>query len=90
MGDKQELVEDTLQVRGLDCPDCAAKVGSAIRGIDGVVEADINFSASTLTLAYDPLATDRDRIVKAVESFGYEVALPQRSRLSVFRLSGVD
>ncbi|MCL4499323.1 MAG: heavy-metal-associated domain-containing protein, partial [Chloroflexi bacterium] len=89
MSQRPEIVEETLQVTGLDCPDCARKVGAAIKGIDGVVDAEINFSASTLTIAFDSDRTNLDGVVKSVESFGYEIALPSHSGSSVFQIRGV-
>lgn len=61
-----------------------------MRSIKGVVEAQISFSASTLAVAYDPDETSAENIARTVESFGYEIELPQRSRHSVFTVKGMD
>lgn len=87
---KREIVEDSLMIKGLDCPDCAAKVDLAIKTIDGVIDAELNFSSSLLRIAYDPSITSLDRIVKMVEDFGYEVAQPTISKRSTFSISGLD
>lgn len=87
---KECAVEETMYVAGLDCPDCASKVEAAIRKSEGIVDANINFSASTLSIAYDPKKIDLSAIARTVENFGYEVVLPERSRTSTFAVYDLD
>ena len=43
-------MKKTYQMEELDCAHCAAKMETAIRTIDGVLSASINFFAQKLTL----------------------------------------
>ncbi len=54
------------------------------------MDADVNFSASTLYVAFDPTATNLDAIRRIVENFGYEATLPERSRTSRFLVRDLD
>jgi Cd2+/Zn2+-exporting ATPase len=71
-----EVVDEetaSLDVPDMDCPSCAEKVASALRGVDGVIDVDTQPTMGTVDVSYDPGATDRGALVAAVESAGYEV-----------------
>ena len=48
----------TLQLSELDCAVCAGKVEAAVRRVEGVARADVNFVTSRLTLEADDAAFD--------------------------------
>ncbi|WP_225741226.1 heavy metal translocating P-type ATPase [Halorussus halophilus] len=56
----------------MDCPSCAGKVESAL-DLAGVEELDTRPTTGEVVVTYDPEATDRDSLVGAIESAGYEV-----------------
>ncbi len=60
-----------LRVTGMGCASCANTIEQAVRGVSGVQQCNVNFSAEQATVEYDPKATDLDRIQKAVEDAGY-------------------
>ena len=43
-------MKKTFQMEDLDCANCAAKMEDAIKKIDGVTSASVNFLAQKLTL----------------------------------------
>ena len=55
-------MKKTFKLEELDCAHCASKMETAIKKLDGVTDANINFFAQKLTLEADD---DRfDEIVK--------------------------
>ncbi len=46
-------MKKTFQMIDLDCANCAAKMEAAIRGIDGVAAASVNFLTQKLTIEAD-------------------------------------
>ena len=56
-------MKKTYQMEELDCAHCAAKMELAIRAIDGVTAASINFFAQRLTVEFADGA-DEKRIMK--------------------------
>lgn len=68
------LVTETLNLEGLDCPDCAASLEKAVAGMQGVVGARVNYAASTLWVKYSPELAGRNRIVSGVHEAGYRVS----------------
>lgn len=63
----------TLPVEGMGCGGCAAKVEKLLRQVDGVQEAAVSFPRRAAVVEYDPQQTDRDALVAALATGGYEV-----------------
>ena len=42
-----------LEIKGLDCPNCAAKLASMMEKCDGITSAKINFLTERLTVETD-------------------------------------
>ncbi|MCL4370221.1 MAG: cadmium-translocating P-type ATPase [Chloroflexi bacterium] len=73
LGPAAELRSETLELQGLDCPDCAAGLEKAIAGMPGVANARLSYTSSTLWVEYVPQLMGRDRIVAGVHEAGYRV-----------------
>ena len=63
-------MKKTFAMEDLDCPNCAAKMESAIKKIDGVTNATVNFIAQKMTIEADDARFDEivKAAVKAVKS----------------------
>jgi P-type Cu+ transporter len=68
----QKLV---LAIRGLDCAACVPGIEHALRRIEGVIWATINFAASEAVILYDQSACRVPKLVLAMRILGYEVDL---------------
>ena len=56
-------MKKTFALEDLDCPNCAAKMEAAIKKLDGVKSATVNFIAQKMTIEADD---DRfDEVLKA-------------------------
>lgn len=64
---------EIVQIVGLDCPDCASKLESGIRKLNGVVWASLSYATSVLVVEYEPHVTNHEAIKRRVTDFGYEV-----------------
>ena len=58
-----------FQLEDLDCANCAAKLEEAVRKVDGVEDAGVNFILQklTVTAADDRFETVMDEVVKAAK-----------------------
>jgi len=59
-------------LQGLDCANCAAKMEDAIKKIDGVTSATVNFMTQKLTLEaedsrFDEIAKEAAKVCRKVE-----------------------
>ena len=67
-GAREQVV---LDISGMTCGSCAARVERTLSGADGVGEAGVNYATRRATVAFDPNTTSPEALVKAVERAGY-------------------
>jgi len=73
---------ETLRVVGLDCPDCAAKLESAVRRLRGVAWASLNYATSVLIVEFEPAVIQLASIENKVRDLGYDVE-PEKPQVVV-------
>jgi heavy metal translocating P-type ATPase len=61
----------TLQVGGMDCGSCVARVEQPLLKLPGVARARANLASSQASVAYDAAKVTPAALVRAVESAGY-------------------
>jgi copper ion binding protein len=66
-----ETVE--LQVDGMNCADCASKVGAAIAKLKGVREQKVGHEAHNAVVTFDPQKMSRERLTAAIGATGFKV-----------------
>lgn len=64
----------TLDVNGMSCEKCVARVKKALEGVDGVKSADVNLDKKRAVVKYEGEVSG-DTLVKAVTDAGYEAAV---------------
>ncbi len=62
-----------LQVQGMSCSGCEQRIGTALRRLDGVVEATADHGSGEVRLRFDPASTDRGAVVERIVLAGYTV-----------------
>src|ERR1700692_4634556 len=68
----REIVE--LDVSGMTCGSCAARVQRALSRQSGVTEALVNYATGRATVELEPHALDAEQLIAAVERAGYGAA----------------
>lgn len=63
-------MEQTFQIKGMDCASCARTVESGVAKLTGVAQCELNFTTEILRVQGDVRAED---IVRRVQELGYEV-----------------
>jgi Cd2+/Zn2+-exporting ATPase len=81
-------IPGTLQVSGVDCPDCAAKIERAVCQLPGIGKASFAFGAGQLTVEYDPQVTDLSQVIAGIQALGY--AAQEKSAATTVRIFGLD
>lgn len=71
----------TLDVTGMTCAACSARVGRALKQAPGVRDASVNLVTAKATVAFDPATTNPEALAEVVRSAGYgaDLARPDRS-----------
>ena len=62
----------TLGLLGMTCVNCAQAIEEALRSVEGVVSATVNFAAEKAVVRYNPEVTSVAMLKKAVNDAGYE------------------
>lgn len=68
--DAKELKTASLPVEGMSCASCVVEIENALKKVDGVVDASVNFGTEKANIKYSPKRTSIDRLKKAVEKAG--------------------
>jgi len=61
----------TIQLRGMSCASCAARIEKALASLPGVNSASVNFATERATVEYNPAETGLAEIKRAVAQLGY-------------------
>jgi len=66
--------EVLLNVRGMSCASCVAKVERVVKSLPGVTEVVVNFPAESARVRFYPGAISKSEIKKAISELGYEAS----------------
>lgn len=72
----QEVVK--LQIEGMTCASCVARVERSLKRLPGVVNAEVNLATEEARVILSPLSVELEELTKAVEQAGYQVARVER------------
>jgi P-type Cu+ transporter len=67
-----------LEIGGMSCASCAARVENELNKLEGV-SATVNYATELATVAYDPGHVRPPDLVRTVEGAGYTAALPSNA-----------
>ncbi len=67
------MAKETLDIKGMDCAECALTLERGIAAISGVHQAHVDFTLAHMALDYDSQEVSRETIVKQVRELGYGV-----------------
>ncbi len=71
MADESTTVE--IPISGMTCASCVARNEKALRRLDGVSAANVNFATEKAQVTFDPARIDVGRLAATIEQAGYEV-----------------
>ena len=66
-----------LEIGGMTCASCAARVEKELAKVPGVDSATVNFATEVATVHYRPEQTEPSDLAAAVEGIGYSARVPQ-------------
>ncbi len=71
MTEKQQTV--ALPIEGMTCASCVAHVQHGLKGVAGVLDANVNLATEKASVVLDPRLISLDRLVGAVRDTSYDV-----------------
>ena len=66
----------SLEIGGMTCASCAARVERKLNKLDGV-DATVNYATEEAAVRFDPTRIDVGKLIEAVETVGYTAATPR-------------
>ncbi len=82
----------TVHAHGMHCHGCEHIIETSVRKLTGIRSVKANYPSETVTVAFDPAATNLDKIRATIEQAGYrtyELDDPKRRRSAVAKLAGL-
>ena len=76
MADSVATERVRLEIGGMTCASCAARVERKLNKIDGV-DATVNYATDEAAVRFDPALVDIATLVRSVEAAGYTAAAPR-------------
>ncbi|HEX5819306.1 MAG TPA: heavy metal-associated domain-containing protein, partial [Gemmatimonadales bacterium] len=67
-----DTVRQRLDIGGMTCAACSARVQRALERTDGVDQAAVNLMTNSAAITYDPERTSPQQLIAVVEKTGYE------------------
>ena len=71
-----DTVRQRLDIGGMTCAACSARVQRALERTDGVDQAAVNLMTNSAAITYDPARTSPQQLIAVVEKTGYEARVP--------------
>ena len=72
---KSSVLNSVLNVKGIDCPDCALDIQKAVADMSGVQSAEVNFAAQKLRVVHDNDEASLDQIFQTLTKMGHPATL---------------
>jgi copper chaperone len=67
-------MQETFNVPDVSCGHCQDAIQTSVGGLQGVEIVQVDLDDKVVSVTYDPTASDRTSIVRAIEAAGYAVA----------------
>ena len=67
-------MQETFKVPDVSCAHCQDAIQRSVAGLRGVEMVEVDLDDKWVKVTYDPTASDRTAVVRAIEAAGYPVA----------------
>jgi P-type Cu+ transporter len=74
-----------LQITGMHCASCAARIEKGIGELEGVESCQVNLATNSAVVSYDPKRVDDAGIVRAIDELGYQAVVGAMDLLTAQR-----
>lgn len=68
-----DLEKAVIKISGMDCASCVIAIETALKKVNGVYTARVNFASEKAHVEYDPKIASRKDLEKAIEAIGYKI-----------------
>ena len=80
-----------LSISLMSCTSCAQKIEKALGKAGGVLSAKVNFALEKAYIDYDPVKTNKEKLIEVVKQAGYDASSSDDDLASItFKISGMS
>lgn len=72
------MKKDVLEISGITCQACVAKIERKVSRMEGVEEANVNLATGVGSFSYDPQKVKLQEIIQVIDKLGYSGKIPQK------------
>jgi Cu+-exporting ATPase len=86
------IKKETLEITGMSCAACAAKIEKKLNKLEGVKQGNVNLAMERAVVEFDDSVLDRQKIAEVVKNLGYDVkeeAIDNKNKVSL-TISGMS
>jgi P-type Cu+ transporter len=83
------MSKNVIQITGMSCASCAARIEKELLELDGVTSASVNFAIEELTVEHDDFVTPLDEIIARIRELGYGTILAEPDGEVTFSVQGL-
>jgi Cu+-exporting ATPase len=65
--------KETLNISGMSCAACAARIEKGLAKIDGVKQANVNFAIEKASVEFDDSVANKEQFAATIRKLGYDV-----------------
>ncbi|MDR2688058.1 MAG: heavy metal translocating P-type ATPase, partial [Oscillospiraceae bacterium] len=73
------MIIQTLQISGMTCAACSARIEKVIAKKEGVVHVAVNLAAEKARVEFDPAVISLEAVAAAIEKLGYGAEIPREA-----------
>jgi len=84
----ERIREISIKISGMSCASCAATIEKALRKLEGVKSAHVNFATERATVEYSPETISILDLRKAIRETGYDVESEEEIDKSIEEMKG--
>ncbi len=67
------MTKETLSITGMTCASCAKAIERSVSKVEGISSANVNIATEKLTVEFDDLKADIDKIKEVIKKAGYGI-----------------
>lgn len=67
------MTKQLIKIEGMSCAACANRIEKAVKKLEGIEEASVNFATETLSVSYHEASISKETIEEAIVKAGYKV-----------------
>jgi copper ion binding protein len=84
-----EIKTTSLSITGMTCDMCVANVTGRLKGVDGVISANVSLTERRAVVSYDPSKTNIDELIASVNSSTKFKAFRMSEQIVTLNINGM-